>query len=51
MAAYRKTQKQTARILPGVDGEPVFLNWRTRNLTKAEASEFISMVYAYMDKL
>ena len=51
MAAYRKTQKQSARILPGVDGEPVFLNWRTSNLTKQEASEFISLIYSHMDNL
>jgi hypothetical protein len=51
MAAYRRTQSKEARIIPGIDNQPVFLGWRTSDLEKAEASEFISMVYAYMDNL
>ncbi len=50
MAAFRKTQGRKSRILPGVDGEPVLLGWRTRDLTKKEASEFLPMVYAWLDE-
>lgn len=50
MAAYRKTQGRISKVIPGVDGEPILLGWRTRDLTKKEASEFLAMVYAWLDE-
>lgn len=46
VAAYRKTQDKDARLLPGLDGKPVLLGWRSRDLTKRECSELIEMIYA-----
>lgn len=48
MAAYRKASGADTRFVVGVDGQPVILNWRTRDLSKKEASEFTEMVYAWM---
>lgn len=48
MAAFRKVQGQESRFVIGFDGQPVILNWRTRELSKREAAEFIDMVQAYM---
>lgn len=48
MAAYRKATGQNARFAIGLDGQPVMLNWRTRDLNKREASDFVEMVHAWM---
>lgn len=48
MAAFRKVQGQESRFVIGFDGQPVILNWRTRELSKREASEFVDMVQAYL---
>ena len=48
MAAYRKSLGAEVRLIIGVDGQPVILNWRTRELTKRECSDFIEMVGAWM---
>lgn len=48
MAAYRKATGQQSRFVIGLDGQPVILNWRTRDLSKRECSEFIDMVHAWM---
>jgi hypothetical protein len=47
VAAYRKTNAQQARILPGLEGEPVLLGWRTRDMPKREMSELIEMIEAW----
>lgn len=47
MAAYRKVCGHDARFVIGVDGQPVILNWRTRDLSKQECSEFVEMVRAW----
>lgn len=47
MAAFRKVKGQESRFVIGLDGQPVILNWRTRELSKADAGEFIEMVQAY----
>lgn len=48
MAAYRKASGNQTRFVMGIDGQPIILNWRTRDLTKKECSEFIDMVYAWL---
>jgi hypothetical protein len=48
MAAYRKQQGGETRFVIGIDGQPVILSWRTRDLTKAECSDFIESVQAFM---
>lgn len=48
MAAFRKVQGQESRFVIGFDGQPVILNWRTRELSKREASDFVDMVQAYL---
>ena len=47
MAAYRKATGADVRFVLGVDGQPVIMNWRTRDLTKRECSEFVEMVRAW----
>jgi hypothetical protein len=44
MAAFRKQQGHPARFVIGFDGQPVPLNWRTRDLSAKDASEFIEMI-------
>lgn len=51
MAAFRKVQGQESRFVIGFDGQPVILNWRTRELSKREASEFVEMVQAYLAEI
>jgi hypothetical protein len=46
VAAYRKLQDKDARLLPGLDGKPVLLGWRSRDLTKKECAELIELVYS-----
>lgn len=48
MAAYRKATGAAARFVIGADGQPVILNWRTRDLSKRECSEFVEMVRAWL---
>lgn len=48
MAAYRKAAGTSVRFAVGLDGQPVILNWRTRDLTKRECSEFVEMVNAWL---
>jgi hypothetical protein len=48
MAAYRKATNQHVRFVIGIDGQPVVLNWRTRNLSKRECAEFIEFVQAWL---
>ena len=48
MAAYRKASGVETRFVVGIDGQPVILNWRTRDLNKRECSEFIDMAGAWM---
>lgn len=48
MAAYRKACGQNSRFVIGLDGQPVILNWRTRDLSKRECSEFVEMVRAWL---
>lgn len=48
MAAYRKTQNQDVRLIVGIDGQPVIMNWRTRDLTKKECSELVDMIQAWL---
>jgi hypothetical protein len=47
MAAYRKATGAQVRFTVGLDGQPVILNWRTRELTKRECSEFVEMINAW----
>lgn len=47
VAAYRKTEGKSPKLLPGIDGAPVLMNWRTRDMTKSEMSELIAMIYAW----
>jgi hypothetical protein len=47
MAAYRKATGAQSRFVIGLDGQPVILNWRTRDMSKRECSEFIEMVNAW----
>lgn len=47
MAAYRKTTGANVRFVEGLDGQPVLMNWRTRDLETYECSEFIEMVRAW----
>lgn len=51
MAAFRKVQGQESRFVIGFDGQPVILNWRTRELSKREASEFVEMITAYLAEI
>lgn len=51
MAAYRKLKRQQSRFAIGFDGQPVVLNWRTRDLEPQEASEFIELVSSYLAEL
>jgi hypothetical protein len=44
VAAFRKARGGHVRMVPGVDGEPVLLNWRTRDFKVAEMAEFIEML-------
>jgi hypothetical protein len=48
VAAYRKTSGEATRFVVGLDGQPVILNWRTRDFTKRECAEFVEMVYAWL---
>lgn len=48
MAAYRKASGEQMRFAVGLDGQPVVLNWRTRDLSKKEGAEFIEMVEAWL---
>lgn len=48
VASFRKARGGHVRVLPGVDGEPVLLNWRTRDFTVGEMAEFIEMLSAWM---
>ncbi len=48
MAAYRKATGAQVRFTVGLDGQPVILNWRTRELTKRQCSEFIEIINAWM---
>ena len=50
MAAYRKASGIETRFVMGIDGQPVILNWRTRDLSKRECAEFIDMIYAWMEE-
>ncbi len=50
MAAYRKASGVETRFVMGIDGQPVILNWRTRDLTKRECSELTEMIYAWMEE-
>ena len=47
VAAYRKVDGRNARVLPGVEGEPVLMGWRTRDMTKREMGDLITMVQAW----
>lgn len=47
VAAFRKAQGQGNRFCIGLDGQPVILNWRTRDFSKKEASDFVEMVRAW----
>lgn len=44
MAAFRKQQGHPARFVLGFDGQPVPLSWRTRDLKREDAGEFIEML-------
>lgn len=48
MAAFRKATGAESRFVIGIDGQPVILNWRTRDLTKHECANFIDMVNAWL---
>lgn len=47
VAAFRKVMGQGNRFCIGLDGQPVILNWRTRDFSKREASEFMEMLNAW----
>lgn len=49
VAAYRKMQRQGGRVLPGYDGEPILMGWRSRDLKKPECSEVIELIYSAID--
>lgn len=53
VAAFRKASDQDAnvRILPGVNGEPVMLGWRTSQFSKKQMSEFIEMLNAHLAEM
>ena len=34
-------------VLPGIDGEPVVIYWRTRAMTQRECSELVTMIDAW----
>ena len=48
MAAYRKATGEEVRLIKGIDGQPIILNWRTRELSKREGANFIDMVDAWL---
>lgn len=48
VSAFRKVQGRQNRFVIGLEGEVVPLNWRTREFSKQEASEFIDMVGALL---
>lgn len=50
MAAYRKACNEQARFVMGIDGQPVILNWRTRDLSKKECAEFLDLVFAWLSE-
>lgn len=47
VAAFRKATNEVARVLPGIDGHPVLLGWRTRDFSRREGSDFIDMLRAW----
>lgn len=46
MSAYRKISRGSNRFVIGLQGEPVDLQLKTSRLSKAEASELVSMIEA-----
>lgn len=49
VSAFRKMQRQGAKVLPGMDGEPLLMGWRSRDLKKSECSEVIELIYSAID--
>lgn len=47
MAAFRKATGANVRFVVGLDGQPVIMNWRTRDLSKKDCSDFVEMVRAW----
>ena len=47
MVAYRKMHGRPSRMLPGIDGEPVVIDWRTSAMTQRECSELVDMIDAW----
>lgn len=50
MCAYRKVKGIEERLIPGIDNQPVNLDWHTSNMTKRELSEFAELVHAWMSE-
>ncbi len=48
VAAFRKATGTPTKFMMGLDGQPVILNWRTRDFSKAECSDFTEFVGAWM---
>lgn len=47
VAAHRKIDGRNARVLPGIEGEPVLMGWRTRDMSKREMGDLITMIQAW----
>lgn len=47
VAAYRKIDGRNAKVLPGIEGEPVLLGWRTRDMSRREMGDLITMIQAW----
>jgi hypothetical protein len=50
MAAYRKASGENVRFVMGIDGQPVILSWRTRDLKKKEAIDFCDSIFAWLEE-
>jgi hypothetical protein len=48
VSAYRKASGVPTRFVMGIDGQPVILNWRTRDFTKRECGDFVEYVQAWL---
>lgn len=46
VGALMKSRGEDARMLPGMDGKPFLLGWRSRDLSKGDCAEVIEMIYA-----
>lgn len=48
VSAWRKATRQESKVIRGLEGEPVQLRKSTRKMTKAELSDLIAYVDAWM---